>query len=164
MSAADLVGRLVTGLQPPDRDPAGWADRPVDEEEVAALLAAARVAPSADNLQTWRFIVVRQPEGKGRLAGAVPSPLASCLAKAPVVLVACGVRGLFKQARREQPFALVDVPIAVSHMLLQAVELGLHCAWTLDPMENKVREVLGAPGDVRVVAVLALGWPPAGQK
>jgi nitroreductase len=135
------------------------ADREVDEDVLATLLGAARVAPSADNLQPCRTISVRSPDTRRELARAVPGPLAESVEAAPVVLVACGVRAVLTRARREQPFVLMDVPIAVTHILLQAEELSLACAWTLELDEEMVRRALGIPEDVRVLALLCLGWP-----
>jgi nitroreductase len=53
----------------------------------------------------------------------------------------------------------MDVPIGVAHILLQATELGLSCFWTLTPDEPRVRALLAIPADVRVIALVALGWP-----
>ena len=153
-----IVG-LLQRISPPGVAPAGWAPREVGVEELSALLGAARVAPSADNLQIWRFVSVRAEETRRRLAEAVPEPLRAACGEAPLLLAACGVKALVTRARREQPFSMVDVPIAFSHLLLQAAELGLASAWTLDPDEARVRVVLGIPPEVRVVALLALGWP-----
>ena len=139
-----------------------FADADVPAEEVRAILAAARVAPSADNLQTWRFVTVRSAATRKALSAAVAGPVAEAIAAAPVVVVACGVRAVVSRARREQPFVMIDVPIAVAHLLLQAIELGLAVAWTLDADERAVREALSIPADVRVVAVAALGWPATG--
>jgi nitroreductase len=81
------------------------------------------------------------------------------VAAAPLVIVTCGVRWIVTRARREQPFVMLDVPIAMTQILLQATELGLGCSWTLDCDEDLLRRLLGIPDDVRVVAVLGLGWP-----
>lgn len=162
------MGRYLTEARPCFHDlarvwsmgaPARFSRREVAREEVLALIAAARVAPSADNLQPWRFITVRAAATRRRIASAVPEALSGSVAGARVVLVACGVRTLVARVRTEQPFVFIDVPIAVTHVLLEARELGLACAWTLDVDEHAVREVLAIPDSVRVVAVLAIGWP-----
>lgn len=148
-----MSGELILRLAH-RRSPGPFSARELDHHEERALLAAARVAPSANNAQTWRFISVRAAETKALLSEAVPIDLAD----APLVLVVCGVQSLLKSAKREQPFVMIDVPIAVTHLLLQAAELGLACRWTLDCDEERVRRVLGIPRGVRVVALLALGW------
>jgi nitroreductase len=156
MSEDRLIEKLVEGVTPPG-EPAP-ARRPVRDEELTALLAAARVAPSADNLQTWRFVVVRDPETRARLAAAVTAaPLVETVRAASVLLVVCGVRAIVSRVRREQPFVLVDVPIALSHILLQAAELEIPCTWTLELDELACRRTLGVPEDVRVIALVALG-------
>jgi len=153
----DLLARLLGDLAP-EGEPVVFSDEELGEQEERALLAGARVAPSADNAQTWRFVSVRDAKARARLAGAVSPPLAPALRRAPLVLAVCGVKGLLTRARREQPFVMLDVPIAVTHLLLQGAELGLACAWTLSCDEAEVRNELAIPDEVRVVALLAVGW------
>lgn len=45
-------------------------DRPLEDETIAELIALSTKAPSAFNMQNWRFIAVRTPEGKARLKAA----------------------------------------------------------------------------------------------
>ena len=155
-----LLGGLIASLPPREAATAFAAGRDVDEAELRALLAAARVAPSADNAQTWRFVEVRSAATKAALAAAAGA-IAGAVEQAPVVLVACGIRWVVTKVRREQPFVMIDVPIAIVHILLQAAEIGLACAWSLECDEEAVRRALAIPADVRVIALLALGWPAA---
>ena len=60
---------------------------PVPDEYIAALLDAARLAPSGCNAQPWRFKVVKDKETKLKLAQAAHHQ--SFIADAPVVLVCC---------------------------------------------------------------------------
>ena len=49
-----------------------WTDEPISEEDLAMILEAGRQAPSGENAQPWRFIVVRNAETRkklGALAG-----------------------------------------------------------------------------------------------
>ncbi len=65
---------------------------PVPDEHVAALLDAARLAPSGCNAQPWRFKIVKDMETRERLAHAAYGQ--SFIAGAPVVLVCCAdIRG-----------------------------------------------------------------------
>ena len=41
---------------------------PVTDEQVQAILAAACLAPSGNNNQPWKFIVIRNEEHKARIA------------------------------------------------------------------------------------------------
>ena len=150
----DLIARVTrAGAE------ARFSARALGDAELQALLGAARVAPSADNLQTWRFVVVRDAERRRALAQAAARPVDQCADQAPVMLVACGVRAVVTRIRNEQPFVWIDVPIAITNLLLEATELGLAYAWTLEPDEARVRQILGIPDEVRVIALCALGWP-----
>ena len=57
-------------------------------ENLEAILAAGLQAPSSYNLQPWRFVVVRSPEGRKRLRAACFNQ--GKVEEAPVVIVACG--------------------------------------------------------------------------
>ncbi len=151
-----LVSGLVSGVSPHEQ-PAQGQRREVTDAELAALLAGARVAPSADNAQTWRFVTVRSEATLAELGRHVPPSLAQSVADASVVIVVCGVSWMITRTRREQPFVMLDVPIATTHMLLRATEMGLPCAWTLDCDESAVRAALGIPVEVRVIAIVAVG-------
>ncbi len=50
-----------------------FLDRPVEEEKLQAVLEAGRLAPSARNMQDWRFIVVRDRVTRLGLAQAARS-------------------------------------------------------------------------------------------
>lgn len=65
-----------------------FRDDPVPEETLEELLEMATMAPSGYNLQPWRFIVVRDKDGKRRLReAAYDQPKVE---SAPVMIIACG--------------------------------------------------------------------------
>ena len=151
----DLILNLVEGLPLPGERSEGNAT--LDEAKLTAVLAAARVAPSADNAQTWRFVTVTSEPTRQRLCEtAIDTTVGETLADARAIVAVCGIRWVVTRARREQPFVWMDVPIALTHMLLQATELSLSCCFTLDLDESQVRQVLAIPDSVRVVALVAL--------
>ena len=57
----------------------------------------------------------------------------------------------------------IDTAIAVDHMTLQAVEEGLATCWIGAFDEKKVKEILAIPDNVRVVALLPVGYPSVVQ-
>ena len=71
------------------------ADRPVGDADIAAILEAARLAPSAENAQPWRFVIVRDPALRLRLVEEAFSGIyrRSRRIDAPVFLALCGVHG-----------------------------------------------------------------------
>ncbi|MDD4579260.1 MAG: nitroreductase family protein [Methanothrix sp.] len=129
--------------------------KPVEEEKLLAVLEAGRLAPSAKNMQDWRFIVVRDETARGRLAEAARSQ--QFVAQAPVVIAACGTSDLVMTCG--QPAYAIDVSIALDHMTLAAASLGLGTCWIGAFYEEQARAILGVPEGVRIVALLPLGYP-----
>ena len=127
---------------------------PVTDEQLTKVLEAARLAPSSSNRQDWRFIVVRDEDRRTRLAQAASSQM--WIAGAPIIIAAIGTDrdsvmtcGLPRHA--------VDVSIAITHMMLAAVEEGLGTCWIGMFSQDKVRELLGVGADCTVVAIMPLG-------
>ncbi|MHC1631751.1 MAG: nitroreductase family protein [Methanotrichaceae archaeon] len=65
-----------------------YQDRNVEEDKLDRILEAGRLAPSAKNLQDWKFIVVRYKETKKKLVEAAKDQ--TFVGEAPVVIAACG--------------------------------------------------------------------------
>ena len=142
-----------------------FEDRPVEPSVIRAVCEAARLAPSACNSQTWRFVSVTDPKQIARLCdeGMRPVVRNKWLKKAPAIIVGCsqldivanrigtGVTGI--------EYFQLDLGIAMEHMVLKATELGLGTCWVGWFNEEKVREVLDIPKRIRVTALLALGYP-----
>ena len=139
-------------------------DRPVSDEHLAAILEAARLAPSASNVQPWRFVVVRDPAVKARFVEEAFSGIyqGSRRIAAPVYLALCGVHGAMDVASRaagHASYTLTDCGIAGEHAVLAATGLGLGTCWIGMFDRRRARRVLGIPAGVELVSVIALGWP-----
>lgn len=130
--------------------------RRVEEEKLQRVLEAARLSPSARNLQERKFIVVRDRATRGKLMKAAKNQV--FVATAPVLIVACGTLPDYVMTCG-QPAYPIDVAIAVDHLTLQAVEEGLGACWVCAFSEPEVKKILGIPDEVRVVALLPLGYP-----
>ncbi|MGP1551242.1 MAG: nitroreductase family protein [Porphyromonas gingivalis] len=66
--------RLIEDFFRTRRSVRKFIDRPVEEEKLMAILEAGRIAPSAHNYQPWHFLVVREEEGRKRLAPCSQQP------------------------------------------------------------------------------------------
>ena len=130
----------------------------IPETLLREVLNAARLAPSADNAQPWKIVVVRDEQLKLKLAAACNGQ--KFIAQAPMVLVACGLPDeAFQTVGGYMSSHVIDASIAVDHLTLAAHALGLGTCWIAWFKEEKVREILGIPEDVRVVALTPLGYP-----
>ncbi len=132
-----------------------YQDKPLEESKLQAVLEAARQAPSAKNLQDWRFVVVTDAELKKKIAAAANNQ--TFLASAGAIVVACTVSD--HVMRCGQAVGPIDVAIALEHMCLQATSLGLATCWIGSFYPDKVRLIVGIPEDVTVVELLAIGYP-----
>lgn len=137
-----------------------YAETPVEEAKLLRILEAARLAPSWRNGQCWRFVVVRDKETIRRLAKEQPLgyQINRWLSGAPVVVVACA-DPRFSGQRGDQDFYLVDVAIALEHLVLAATAEGLGTCWIGALDEARVRRILGIPEHIRVVAMTPVGYP-----
>jgi nitroreductase len=132
-----------------------YADKPIDKGVLRTILDAARQAPSAKNLQDWRFVVVTDNEAKRKLAVAANSQ--TFIQDAGAIIVACTV--CQDTMRCGQAIGPIDVAIAMEHICLQATELGLATCWIGSFYPDKVRPILGIPDNITIVELMALGYP-----
>ena len=141
-----------------------YSDQSVPAEVITRCLEAARLAPSWRNGQPWRFIVVRDRETIQRLVRAnwLGGVVNLWLKDVPVVIVACA-EARASGDKGDQLYYLVDVAIALEHVVLAATAEGLGTCWIGGFSEDKVRDVLGIPDHIRVVAMTPLGYPADGR-
>ncbi len=127
---------------------------PVPQAKLDLVLEAARLAPSWANGQCWTFIVVTDPKVKQELAKAGNE----WIEQAPAIITACadpkasGTKG-------DQGYYLLDIGIAMEHLVLAAAEQGLGTCWIGWFDEAKAKKALGVPDGIRVVATTPLGYP-----
>ncbi|MGI6333183.1 MAG: nitroreductase family protein [Saccharofermentanales bacterium] len=134
-----------------------YSSRPVEDQKLDAVLEAGRLSPSAGNRQSWKFVVVRDPEIIKRLSEEA-SGGQTFIGEAPLILAACGTNPERIMMCGQYSYS-VDLSIATAYMILAAYEQGLGTCWLGAFDENKVKEILGIPKEVRVVALTPLGYP-----
>jgi nitroreductase len=132
-----------------------YQDKAIEQEKLECLFEAARLAPSAKNLQDWRFVVATDRQTRRQLAQAANNQ--KFLEDAAAVIVACSNSD--HVMRCGQPVAPIDVAIALEHIALQAAQSGLATCWIGSFYPEKVRAVLHIPDDIAVVELMALGYP-----
>ena len=142
-----------------------YLDKPIEREKILECLEAARLAPSADNVQPWRFLVIDDIDLKEKFAKEVFSGIYSVskfAAKAPVLIVILARLDIIANRIGKQiqgvNFYLIDVGIAGEHIVLQAEELGLGTCWIGWFNSRKARKVLNIPKKYKFVSLLSLGY------
>lgn len=133
--------------------------RPVEREKVERILEAARVAPSARNLQPWRFLVLDTPEALASLAKAC-RPF-----DAPLAVVVLGDNNEVWVRPYDAKDSLdIDTTIATDHMMMEAESLGLGSCWICSFRTGVLRSEFAIPGHLTPVNVLVLGYPSGPKK
>jgi len=133
---------------------------PIPEDVLKRVLEAARIAPSGSNRQPWKFIIVRDAKIKEQMIAACGNQ--SFIADAPIVIVACGRNIHYNRGGYMGDMSvLVDVSIAFTHLILAARAEGLGTCWIGSFNNDEVKNILGVPNGVNVVAITPLGYPEA---
>ncbi|MCS7258694.1 MAG: nitroreductase family protein [candidate division WOR-3 bacterium] len=131
---------------------------PIPEEILLRILETARLAPSAKNIQPWKFIVVKDRVVKEKLVTACRNQ--TFIGEAPVVICAVALKNIaFGRMGGYWNSYPVDVAIALEHIVLAATNEGLGTCWIGAYDENAVKELLKIPEDVQVIALTPLGYP-----
>lgn len=135
-----------------------YSTRAIPLDILARLRQALRWAPSACNIQPWRFILVTDANLREELAHAAREQM--WMADAPLIIVACGYPNLAYPRMGGSHSSLdIDVAIALDHLTLAAVAEGLGTCWIGAFSEPRVRAILAIPDDVRVIAMTPTGYP-----
>ena len=133
-----------------------YKSQPVEEGKLQSVLEAARLAPSANNRQPWKFIVVTDSELRSKLteiAGGQPF-----VGEAPVIIVAVGLDPE-RVMTCEVPAYAVDLSIAIDHMTLAAAALGLGTCWIGRFNQSEAKSLLNVPDGAKIVTLLPIGYP-----
>ena len=152
---------------------------------IKKLIWAATRASSPGNSQAWEFVVVTGAENKAAIGGAIsdavsgvirePGPdadrsvrlmltgakaLAEGLATAPVLILVCG-RMAYPPDNPDELMVWSACYPAAQNLIVAARALGLGATFTTFQRraEQVVRGTLGIPDDVRMAALIPIGWP-----
>jgi len=123
----------------------------VPKEKLLTVLEAARLAPSAANVQPWQFIIVTNSENRKKISTLCP--YGWFLADSPVVIVACGDSVISPR------YHIIDTTIALEHMVLAATAEGLGTCWIGSFNEKAIKKLLEIPDRLKIIALLSLGYP-----
>jgi nitroreductase len=126
-----------------------YRTKELSADDLETLLEAARLAPSGANRQPWEMVAVTDPK---RIRELVP------LCKNQTFLENCNLF-LVGIDDPQQKWARVDVSIALDHVSLAAMELGLGSCWIGAFDQEKLSEHLGVPKGKVITVCLAIGYP-----
>lgn len=124
---------------------------PLATELIEELLKAAMAAPSANNRQPWRFLVVTDAAIRGQLAAVHPH--AQFASEAAAVFIIYGEKAgeLFEQ----------DLAAATENLLIAAAGLGLGACWcgVTEARRPGIHQATGIPRHLEIVSMVCVGHP-----
>jgi nitroreductase len=129
---------------------------PVEDDKLQKVLEAARLAPTACNLQPFQFIIIHTKGKEAELSRIYEAPW---FVQAPIVICACGMPSESWVRKDGENYCDVDVTIAMDHLILAAADLELGTCWIGAFNRDAAHEVLGLPDDVKPIAFTPLGYP-----
>lgn len=137
-----------------------YQDKPVEQERVEALLRAAMAAPTARNMQPWKFIVVTDKELLQQIADTINTM--TMAAHAPLAIVVCG--DLNEALPGEgNGYWVQDASAATENLLLAAHAMGLGAVWCgVYPKSERVAfisRLLELPASIVPLNVIPIGYP-----
>lgn len=133
--------------------------QPVEQEKIAQILGAARVAPTAANLQPVRLLVAQDEASLAKVSQAAN------IYSAPLAIVVCADHArAWKRSTDGKITTDIDASIVTDHMMLEATDIGLGSVWICRFDSSVIKSVFELPNDLEPINILALGYsdmPPA---
>lgn len=129
------------------------------EEDITAVLEAAQWAPSGENFQPWKFIVIKNRKVMEDIVELLPyKKFQKFIMNGPVLIVVLG-------DKRKSRWWFLDCTLAVENLMLEAWARGLgtcFSAWyptVPAKVEETVKEMLEIPKKWNIVTMTPLGYP-----
>ncbi len=128
-----------------------FKSQPVPRDVILRLVDAARLAPTARNVQPWEFVVVTNPNRLRQLASSTDH--GKFISDAPVCIVVLS---------RDTKYFLEDCSAATTNLLLAAAAQDLGACWVAGdkkPYASQIVSLCGAPPELKLVSLVAIGYP-----
>jgi SagB-type dehydrogenase family enzyme len=137
-----------------------FKDKQVPWDNIVKILQAGKYAPSAGNLQNWKFIVVKADAARNKISKACLQQ--EWMEQAPVFIVVVGEpeRSRSYYGNRGARFYTTQAcGAAIQNMLLTAHSLGLGACWIGAFDEDSINEILNMAEEKIIEAVIPVGYP-----
>lgn len=142
-----------------------YKNQAVEREKLIQCLETARVSPSANNSQPWKFVVVDDFETKEQIAECtIGLGMNKFTHQCPVLVAVVMERQNFMSTIgsmiKNKDYGLFDIGIAVNQFCLQAADLGLGTCIIGWFDEKKIKKILGV-GNRHIPLLISVGYADA---
>jgi len=128
-----------------------YREQPMPADDLTTLLECARQAPSAGNRQPCHLIAVTDPQLRRQVAEACHNQ--TWMADASAIIVGLGDPSI------SAGWYAVDTAIALQNLVLAATSLGYGTCWVGAFDQERLKQILGIPEEMSVIAAIAVGQP-----
>jgi nitroreductase len=140
-----------------------YKDTPVEKDKINKIIEAALLAPSASNGQPWRFIAVKDKKLLTKIVKETLGFINQWAISAPLIIVGCSVRSniithYFGEVVSGIKYHILDMGIALEHIVLEAEELELSSCWIGWFNEKKIKKILNINSTWRVASLITIGY------
>ena len=136
-----------------------FIDKDVKPEDIKKIISAATYAPSACNIQGWKFIIIKDKGIKEKLVG---KGTIKFIEYAPV-----GILVLYDNRSENPEYSdyIQSASAAIQNMILAAYSMGIGSCWVCHlPLKGVLRKLFGIPPDYDPIAYIAMGYYEAEPK
>lgn len=141
--------------------PRAFDPRPVDDATLLSLFEAARWAPSALNIQPWRFVYARRDDAQWAdfLEPLMPGNRSWAAQASALVYVVSDTMMTYKGELHPSHSNSFDAGAAWMALALQARSMGLITHGMTGVDFDRARAVAQVPDRFRIEAAVAIGYP-----
>jgi nitroreductase len=128
-----------------------FSDKSVSKEAIEKIVDCGRLAPTARKVEPWEFIVVTAKDALAKM-GQLADHGQFIRDAACAIAVCCA----------DTKYYLEDGCAATENILVAAASLGVGSCWVAGdkkPYAPAVLELLGVPLEMKLVSIIALGYP-----
>ena len=138
-----------------------FKEQQVSRQTLLELVQQATLAPSASNLQAWRFCIIDDPV----LVRKVDMFSPGLSGKPPVIIAVCSDYGYAAQKTSGTNYkaygCIMDASMAAENLMLAAVEKGLGTCAIKSYNDAAVRKLLKLPETLHLELLISVGYPDA---
>ncbi|MFX1507208.1 MAG: nitroreductase family protein [Promethearchaeota archaeon] len=128
-------------------------NKPIKDKQLAKILQAARLAPTAANKQPFKIVVIKNPQKSLEFIKH------KWVHQAPVVIaIFVDEDSAWIRKFDQKNFAWVDGSIVFEHVILAATAEGLSTVWIANEDPLAIEKTCNVPSNFRFLALTPLGY------
>lgn len=131
-----------------------FSEQPVGQEKIEKILEAGKLAPTAVNSQPQMIYVLQSAEAIEKA-----NSLSRCIYGAPQVFLICYDDSRVCQRGANGNYGDIDCTIVLTHMMLEAYNLGIGTCMVGMFSPEEAKQVLGLPENIHPVLLMPFGYP-----